>query len=229
MFGPRILKTILKLKKVFMLGYCPERKGESYSFVNPYTDINYYQQINCFAHACFNLTNQQITSNCFEKNDIDSFKNLIDDYWEEDKSIERKLTTFVRKTGLKIEECSDEEDLEENQWRVALYFFTGYFFRDFHFLLNEKDGSWSSKYGTEDVLEFFENRPDEFVVEKYGDHYQYYGTYKITNPYAGKNKESLSDVAKNFIIKHQTKCKNKLNKKNINQEFVCELKPVQEN
>ena len=220
MFSPRTRKTILKLKKIFMLGYCPQRSGESYSFVNPYTNINYYKQINCFAHACFNLTNNQITSNCFEKIDISSFKNLIDDYWETNESIANKLFDFVKKTGLKIEECSDGEKLEENQWKVALYFCDGPFFRDFHFLLKEKDGRWSSKYGNEDVLEFFNERPKEFVVEKYDDHYKFYGTYKITNPYAGKNKENLPKDTKELIIKYQEKCKEKLNKKNI----ILELK-----
>lgn len=224
MFGPRTLKTILKLKKVFMLGYCPERKGESYTFVNPYSKAGYYEHINCFAHACFNLTNQQITENCLDKIDALSFRNLIEDFFESDSSIATRLKNFIRKTGLEIEECSDEEELAENQWRVALYFCNGFFFRDFHFILNEKDGCWSSKYGNENVLEFFETRPDKYIAEKYNDSYKYYRSYKITNPYAGKNKKPLDEVAKKLIIKHQQKCKSILTRKQVAPELTCELK-----
>lgn len=218
MFGLRTIKTILKLKKFFMLGYCPDRKGESYSFVNPYSKMNYYKHINCFAHACFNLTNQQITENCLEQIDTDSFKFLIEDYWETDQSIFNRLASFIKKTGLKIEKCTDDEGLEDNQWRVALYFCNGYFFRDFHFLLNEKDGSWSGKYGTEDVLEFFDKRPEEYVSEKFKDVYKYYGSYKITNPFAGKDKIELSERELNIIAKNKKFCRQKLEKKQISVE-----------
>ena len=212
MFGVFTIKTILKLKKIFQLGYCPSRMAQSYDFVNPYTKTEFFTQINCFAHAVFNLSNQQIYENCLTNNDTDSFRNLIEDYWETEDSIFKRLSAFITKTGLKIEKCNDEDELKENQWRVALYFCDGWTFKDFHFLLNESDGRWSSKYGTTNLLEFFDERPEKYIAQEYNDRYDYYGTYKITNPYAGKGKMPLTDKEKAVINKHKKSCEAKLSK-----------------
>ena len=192
------MSTILKLKKLVKLGYVPSRGAESYSFVNQKSGEPFYLSANCFEHACFNLTNQQMQELKIGYHDAISFADHVS-FFSSVYDIEESLTKFIRSTGLKIREINNFEPiinfpalLKNNEWKVALYFCKNGSFKDFHFFLQEKNGTWSSKYGFKNVLEFFDNLPGEYVVDnEYNDIYHYHNTYLITNPYAPEieNKE----------------------------------------
>ena len=150
---------IKKLYKIFKDGYRPARGGEPYDFFYKETAIGLYT--NCLGHAMFNLTNAQfadydirppryITENYY-CGFIDSIDDLdydynADKYLLDVEKIFGEIETFVRETGLKIEECSETFAPEDfNSWKVACYLSEG--LADYHFMLQEQNGVWSSKNG----------------------------------------------------------------------------------
>jgi len=164
---------IKKLNKIFSLGYTPSRDNETYKCLLK----NHYQAthlINCFAHSCFNLTNRQIEDYQITYEESRGFRVLPSwtTYNYEDNL--NYLVKFVEATGLNIEECSLYANINHNQWKIA-YFVNNKTY-DFHFMLQEKDGKWSSKRGKEPDIELYKTPPETFK-----ENYKLFGFYKITN------------------------------------------------
>jgi len=183
--------SILKLKKIVSLGHMPARGGERYDIVHPvYNEkngyvVNYYGDlINCFAHACFNLSNKQIRENDINPIDMINFSQFVPSKEATDFEIERNISSFVNSTGLIMRTCNPEGIMKSNEWKVALYLCKQPDLRDFHFFLQEKDGTWSSKYGyNADQLDSLKELPKEYIAPIFHDKYDYYKTFAIENPF----------------------------------------------
>jgi hypothetical protein len=179
--GRGIMDLITKLNKVVKTGYTPSRGAESYNYVTK-LGTNVSSLANCFEHACFNITNLHFDSCEISKKDAFEFGDFSIAAFAGAEYTKRELFHFVKKTGLDVSSCKPKSMLKNNEWMVALYFCEGdYCIRDFHFMLQEKDKSWSSKLGFEPICERFEDLPNTFACD-----YKLYGTYKISNPYKEK-------------------------------------------
>ncbi len=166
---------IKKLNEIFRQGYTPSRGKEEYS-VDCIDNIPIARLANCFVHACFNLKNDHywdyyITSR--EAKQMKCFYNESDD----DELVQKKLITFVKRTGLLIKPCDQNLVVRENQWKVGLYFSNWSCLSDYHFLLQEKDGTWSGKRGLTKLVDRFEELPQQVYD------YELKEIFVITNPY----------------------------------------------
>ena len=187
-------KTILKLRQIFSMGYVPSRGEQSYSFVNHNDNATFAQHINCFAHACFNLTNEQIEDGLFDYLDRLSFSSHIHNsncnYIEEEKS----FINFVRSSGLEMRPLGADELIShhpqfiaDNEWIVAVYYTNARNKKDIHFFLREKDGSWSGKLGFRDEITHFAELPIPYYSHnESNDVYYFHKQYVIRNPHANK-------------------------------------------
>ncbi len=179
-------RSLIKdISTIFALGYVPSRGDESYLYKTK-SHTTTASLCNCFGHACFNLTNQQLD----DLNIYDSDIIALQGYCGADLSIKTKseitkhLFKIVKDAGLIVKPCTKESILKNNQWKVALYFdelsiYNKTYLRDFHFLKQEKDGSWSSKIGYRPEVKKVETLP-----KQYDYYYSLYGVYSITNPNA---------------------------------------------
>ena len=179
--GQSIVK---KLREIFSLGYTPSRRGESYfekTSENEFTK----DLCNCFGHACFNLKNKhykEYNISAYERIHFQGINSELDLLTKEEAS--KRLLDYIRNVGLMVERCPKEAILKSNQWKVALFFDEIYFgelrlLRDYHFMLQESDKSWSSKISYTEKVEKLEELP-----ENYNTYYTLYDIYSITNPNA---------------------------------------------
>lgn len=166
-------RLIKKLNRIFSLGYVPSRENQSYKYkIN--RGMRTGDLINCFAHACFNLTNNQIKKFKISFEEANAFWH----YYISEKGVDRNyitsITEFIESTGLSINVCRQNAKMNYNQWKIAYYYNNEIL--DFHFMLQEKDGKWSSKLGSSRNLEYFEEVPKEYHKD-----YKLKGFYAITN------------------------------------------------
>ena len=182
---------IKRIGKIFELGYVPSRGDETYYFKTQ-NSIMTGHIFNCFAHACFNLTNEQIDELNLYEDEIFHMQGYNRDILGtlEKKEVAEHFFGLIKDAGLIVEPCLEETILNNNQWKIALYFDEIEFgkdrrLRDFHFLLQEKDGTWSGKAGYTPRVKTVETLPEELDF-----YYKFYECYSITNPYAegGKTK-----------------------------------------
>lgn len=196
------MKPILKkLNKIYRSGYIASRGNQSYDFlIKGYSAANF---CNCFGHACFNLKNQHFVENNFTPTDTaciggdinleqasdkqtkeyEEFYLYIKNFYKDQpEDVKERLFNMVSSTGLSVEKCAPSEILKDNQWKIALYFdyLHGAMF-DYHFFLQEKDGSWSSKMGQSKKVDIFYNLNNYMYAT-----YKLHGFYSITNPFAAK-------------------------------------------
>ena len=170
-------RVILKLKEIVASGYLPSRGLEPYQGMT-----RYHQKIdqlaNCFEHAIFNLTNEQFDDYEFLEREGDVFGSLSSNILVPKIVTEAEACEFVRKTGLKMDECELNPKLKENQWLVAMYFEEDPIIgRDFHFIRKEKNGLWTGKRGYTDKIQKFDEMPYNIYE------LEFYKTFKVTNPF----------------------------------------------
>ena len=169
---------IKKLNKIYKKGYMPEREKEKYSELHA-------EVVNCFGHACFNLSNKILDEFALHQADLmDFFRNFngfgIHNYFKE--SVNR-----IEKVGLKINVSSLKEPVKKNQWKIAYYVMNNIFSgSDLHFMIQAKDGKWYSKLGKNPGVEVFDKLPKVFHGK-----YKLSGIYKITNPYAKLEEDNM--------------------------------------
>lgn len=164
--------TILKLRQVFSLGYVWSRGLEHYHYVLK-NGLQSGTIINCFSHACFNLTNRQLDILDFNMDDYYVFRDFYRDETATKREIAEELFTFVEDVGIKVERKSRDRILKKNQTVVALYFDEK--FKDVHFIKLEEFG-WSSKPGIICSIDVFDEVP-----ERISPFYDLYDTYILTN------------------------------------------------
>jgi len=173
-------KTILKLKKIIMKGHIPQRGNVQYT---PYFE----DKINCFIH-CLNLSNEQLQEISFDEYDKGNISNFK---CKNEEDGEKKLLSFIKRTGLKIEESS-KTPLKPNQWKIALYFeslsanvkqTSGDKTIDYHFLINTKNNNWTSKESFRGRVSEYNHLPQNIPLTPFS-YYNLYKTYTITNEFA---------------------------------------------
>lgn len=169
-------RAILKLKKVFKMGYYPRRGYNDYlSYVNecPTSFL-----VNCFAHACFNLTDKMLQYFNFGPIETECYTINTKIIPENYSKIDQHFTEILNNVGLQVDQCNLRTKIEnKSQWKVALYFSD--IEQDFHFLLQEKDNRWSSKQGWLENVSIYNNLPNI-----YNETYKLFDIKKITNPNA---------------------------------------------
>ena len=161
---------IKKLNQIYKMGYVASRGKQQYNYKTTLI-------ANCFGHACFNLDNKSLKT--LEKSS-DELKDFFRNFsGGNGRGFFEKAKEKIRQVGLRIEQSSLSEKTDKNQWKIAYYIqqdiFRG---NDLHFMIQESDGTWTSKLGTSSEIEVFDNLPDV-----YRDSYELAGIYKITNPY----------------------------------------------
>ena len=175
---------IKKMNKIYKNGYVPSRENVNY-FLHTFT-------VNCFGHACFNLTDKDLKElepydaelkDFFKRFDACSIRDYI-------KSASNKLD----QVGLKMQKSSLSDSVKKNQWKVACYsmseeMFSGGFRTDIHFIIQGKDGKWYSKMGQNAYIDCFDKLP-----ETIGKSYSLEGIFKITNPYVRLDNEEHMDM-----------------------------------
>ncbi len=178
-------KTILKLRKIFQEGYLPSRYDDEYIFV-AYLDKDLAEITNCFEHACFNLTNDQLEN--FDKDDFENFFSMPK-LQNPDLSKSETFKTIIKQikeTGLKVGEM--KENPKKNEWNVAMYFSDDDI--DVHFLIQEQDGHWTGKVGKSPKVDNFSILP--LNVSGVFSDYTLFKVFSIENPYcASKDERSL--------------------------------------
>lgn len=170
--------VIKKLNEVYKRGYLPSRGDESYRLSFP-NGIKYYDVINCVAHACFNLNNDILGKIGLRREEYGAFRDFGGLFYNREK-IGRNIFNFIRGVGLKIEPCHEDEKIKFNQWKIATFFDTNH--KDMHFMLQERDGRWSSKQGNHENIDYFDEIP-----KRYNGKYDFCGTFVITNPYVERD------------------------------------------
>ena len=142
---------------------------------------------NCLLRACYpRLTKKQVEA--LGLDDLRyTFMNPFGEF--DDSSIEsakREMFEFISQTGLIIQK--DKKILKANERRVALYFTEayskGFGRKDFHFLFQERNGSWSGKRGCDsNIVDTFPKLETELPFEA-ANKYKLDSVIVIKNPYA---------------------------------------------
>ncbi len=183
-----------KLKQVFADGYRPARGQEPYTYTLN-NGVRLYSMVNCFGHI-FNLRNEQFNDYEIKPFPLYGyFSNL--EYYPNHQARDR-MFDFIKATGLKIEECDPKKVIEDfKSWKIALYFSNNKDEYDFHYLLENEPQVWSGKIGFDPCVEEIHGitPPTKYrdLVDYRGATYDFFGTYKVTNPHADGNNRYLKD------------------------------------
>ncbi len=180
-----------KLQEIFKNGYVPDRGDETYKFTLPHRDPDMFSILktgdlcNCLGHACFNLKNEHFEKYKINISDSRFFQGFIKDKeTRENDVMAQKILNKIKAVGIIVSPAQNTEVLKNNQWRIAMYFdrigigSTNYL-RDFHFIIQEKDKTWSGK----DSWNFDVHKYDK-LPEICDDYYKLYNVYTLTNPNA---------------------------------------------
>ena len=158
-------QTIAEIQNIFKKGYVPSRYDEPYNKSGG--------MVNCFEHACLNLKNNQI-----EKLNLDWESVYVFDLFTARYNVAEKTALRLNKMGLLMQpDKAMNLKLLKNQWRIAIFYENS-----FHFLLQEKDGTWSAKKNWTTTVDHFESLPEKLSL--CGDTYNLHSVHIITNPYA---------------------------------------------
>ncbi len=172
---------IKKFNGIYKRGYVPSRNRQEYTYKTA-------SMVNCFGHACFNLDNSELE----ELGDLkDALYDFLRKFSLKYGNYMDEASKRIREVGLKIEKSSIKEEINsKNQWKIAYYYLYDDFWGscDAHFMIQEKDGTWSSKLGSKQEVEIFEKLPKVFH-----DEYELVGIYKITNPYVTLDKDDSTN------------------------------------
>lgn len=189
-------QTILKLNKIFKKGYLPSRKDALYKAYHKTDNNELKWYANCFIHACFNLSNEQLQN--FNLKEMEDLFDHID-YKKVSNSdkIKESLFSVIKKAGLKVEKTSKNHKCNNNQWIVAYYLaikdynlgIKNKLYDDYHFILKEKDGKWSEKVGVTSTVNVYNEPPQKLQRPNSQNIYFLQGYYLITNPYAKKARQ----------------------------------------
>ena len=178
--------VVKKINQILKLGYVPARKNQSYMAVTRegyvVSDI-----ANCLEHSFFNLTNQHFYAYNITYSETDIFFSFLNpDFTNPRVQMIEEVLAFVKSTGLKIRPCKEDKKLGANQWKVGAYFAERpvnmpQLQCDIHFVLQEQDGTWSSKFGQFEDIKIYKNLPKKINTEF--REYELVNTYQVTNPY----------------------------------------------
>lgn len=182
--------AVKKLHKVFIEDHYRKARNPKESYDVPLKNGAYaYSIVNCLGHV-LNLQNKQFDDYNFKPYPLfGSFPGLSRKPLE---SAAEDIFYFFKQIGLKIEEY-DPTQINEDfcSWIAALYFEDNQEHHDFHFILQEYHGLWSSKIGFEPCKEHLCTivPPERYrnLVDNDAAIYNLFKVIKITNPKADEN------------------------------------------
>lgn len=174
------------LSEFIKKGFLKDRGKEKYTF-------RAARYVNCLGDACFGLTNAQIeeyvcrqyVDNKFCKSPFGTFMP------ESSEKLLEEIFDFLQKTGLRISLCQQNDVLKANQRVVAIYFAKAcdqpnsnekFESKDFHFLHQKPDGTWTGKQGFERKVVHYKTLPQTLPLQK-NNPYILHGVFTLTNPH----------------------------------------------
>ena len=153
--------------------------------------------MNCFEHACLNLTNELFDQLQFNEHDYYIF-DAKEHAFQPEETVEANFIKKMKDFGLRTRKAHFSSKLKVNEWKVALYFgYTSMLDKDYHFLRQEKDGQWSSKIGWLPEVEYLKKPPRTYFT--HGIEYKLYGFYIITNPNYKKENQPIIEGSEDSI------------------------------
>jgi len=175
--------AINKLNKIVKSGHIPSHSSKEYTPRTTFVS-------NCFIHACFNLSDEQLYH--FDENEASEImKHINYAKCSTGEEIKDSLFSIIKKSGLNIDRVGKNHICKDNQWVVAFYLSATKYslqqgvrriYDDYHFMLKEKDGTWSEKKGDSPEINIMDKPP--ITIPNFHSQYVLQGYYLITNPYA---------------------------------------------
>lgn len=111
---------------------------------------------NCYAHI-WGFDKSEIEQfPDYEVFDIPGFSGFEFEYPENEEELVRRVFQDMKLLGVDIKVSSINEPLKKDEWKIAIYY-SNY---DFHFMRQDRDGTWSHKLGYSPHI-FYENTPPE--------------------------------------------------------------------
>ena len=74
---------------------------------------------------------------------------------------QRAFEADMRVLGIKCRKSYCDEKLKKNEWKVILFFRISPWYKDFHFIRQDKDGRWSQKKGLFGSISRIDSYPEE--------------------------------------------------------------------
>lgn len=127
--------TIAKIKEIFRLGYVPPKYMMTYK-------PNYFEELNCFAHAVCSFPNKILKTINFSSETYRVFDLITSEKYSAS-AIENEFYVRLEQFGLQLEKCDIRDECDEKSWKVRLY---GSAYNDFH-LLKQDGHTFSHKAG----------------------------------------------------------------------------------
>lgn len=177
---------VKNLNEYFKRGHMPNRYNEEYLSFVKHLDSQTYKLVNCVGHAFINANEKDILD--LKYNFVS--ENILSDFFKGEKTYAnafRNVCEFFERVGLKIEKTTLETKPDFNQWKVACYFKDLEQDKDYHFMLQEKDGSWSSKRGFTIDVEHFDELPQKHR------NYELEDIIMVTNPFIENEADKIEE------------------------------------
>ena len=92
-----------------------------------------------------------------------------------EKKMEKLLFSDMKALGVDIKVSNEKEEVNEDEWKIALY----YNDKDFHFLRQNEDKSWSGKNGFSGYLQIMRDGPRRKIETQTGNVYHLINIYKL--------------------------------------------------
>lgn len=197
-----VIQTLYHL--IHKEGHIPSR-----DIFEPYqTQLNNQVQaftlVNCLGHA-LNLSNQELNDFLIKPYRIYGHFPQIR---KACKAVGAQQTfDFLNEIGLKVEPCAPDEKIKNSKsWKIAFYH--DKITKDWHYFLEEMPNCWTCKMGfspsVQLVIGEFPGETFQGITDPMQNNYEFYGTYKITNPNANGNYCYAKKLHK-FCIPNQSK------------------------
>ena len=130
------IAAIAKIKEIFRLGYVPPK------YMMTYTP-NYFEELNCFAHAVCSFPNKILQTISFSGQTYRVFDLIQNEEKTSASEIENEFYERIERFGLTTEKCDMSEECDEKSWKIRLYSGS---YNDFH-LLKQDGHTFSHKAG----------------------------------------------------------------------------------
>ena len=105
--------TIAKIKEIFRLGYVPPKYMMTYK-------PNYFEELNCFAHAVCSFPNKILKTINFSSETYRVFDLITSEKYSAS-VIENEFYVRLEQFGLQLEKCDIRDECDEKSWKVRLY------------------------------------------------------------------------------------------------------------
>ncbi|MBQ8844742.1 MAG: hypothetical protein IJ008_01850 [Clostridia bacterium] len=201
MFGRKKRRDIQVLKGFLKTNTYPPCRCITYP-VQLFNSMNH----NCYAHIwgldekqLLNLKRSQIFQLGFSVNyDFDNIFGFT--RIPSEKKMEKLLFKDMKAIGVDIKVSNEKEEVNEDEWKIALY----YNDKDFHFIRQNSDKSWSGKNGFSGHYQIMEHGPRKTIHTATGNVYHLIKIYKLNisslKQETAKNKKVIDKVKEKLNV-----------------------------